>query len=108
MGYDQTDAEYDAEVAKARRPRQGSQPGETLGGREARLWKAAETLDNALDTLADRMHPVLLPERAAAALSGVGDDSPERSDLGGFLDELTTKLDRLGRRAADLSERVDL
>lgn len=78
-----------------------------LGGRQDRLWKAAEVLDNTLDTLAHRLGPVLLPERPSA-LGAVTADQADMSDLGGFFDHLTERLETLGRRAAELSERIDL
>lgn len=102
---------YEEERAKARdprRPRQGPMPGDSLSGRQTRLWKAAETLDNVLDTLTERVAPVLLPPRPSPALASLGEDSVDSSDLGGFLDQLHSKLDSLARRAGELSERVDL
>lgn len=107
MSYDDTAREdYSTEAAgPSRRPRQG---GTALGARQDRLWKAAETLDNALDSLTHRLAAVLLPERPSAALGSVGADSPDASDLGQFLDNLTGKIDTLGRRLAETTERVDL
>jgi hypothetical protein len=103
------DVEYDTEDAVAvRRPPQKGKSGNSLGDRQDRLWKAAETLDNALDTLTHRMAPVLLPERADGALAGVAVDTEDVSDLGGFLDQLLDKLERLGRRVSTTSERIDL
>jgi hypothetical protein len=97
------------ETAETRvRPAQGPQPGDVLGRRQRRLWESAETLDNALDTLTHRIAPVLLPERAEAALSGVVQNEDANSDLGGFLDQLLEKLERLGRRTSATTERVDL
>jgi hypothetical protein len=100
--------EDDAREARARVRAKQQQPGETLSGRQARLWSAAEILDNALETLTARVVPVLLPERTSAALAGIVSDPADRSDLGGFLDQLTERLEHVGRRVSELSERIDL
>jgi hypothetical protein len=104
-----SDVEYDAEPETVQvrrgRPRQS---GTGLGARQDNLWKAAEVLDNALDGLAHRLGPVLLPERPSPALGSVGQDSPDASEHALFLDNLTSKIESLGRRAGELSERVDL
>jgi hypothetical protein len=109
MSYDQ-DTQDAAEVRleTRRRPSQGPQPGDVLGQRQRRLWEAAETLDNALDTLTHRITPVLLPERAEGALSGIAGDADANSELGGYLDQLLDKLERLARRTSTTAERVDL
>jgi hypothetical protein len=99
---------YDEAEMVRTRPLQGPMPGDALGGRQKRIWEATESLDNALDTLSQRIAPVLLPERTSPALAGIAGDSDERSDLGGFLDQLHDQLVRLGYRAAELSERTDL
>jgi hypothetical protein len=64
-----------------------------LDGRQDRLWKAAEALDNALDTLTHRLVPGPPPGAPRPALTcGRGRDEPG-SDLGAFLDHLTGRLE---------------
>jgi hypothetical protein len=100
---------YEAEERDTRRKiRQGQQPGNTLVGRQKRLWEAAETLDNALETLTARVGPVLTPEAAATPIGALDGDREDRSELGAFLDQLTDRLRSIGRRTSALSERIDL
>jgi hypothetical protein len=95
---DTTEAGYGEE--RERRAARPQKAGAGLSARQDRLWKAAEVLDNALDTLTHVLTPILLPE-GATALGAVEPDSPDRSDHGAF-------LEHLGRRISETSERVDL
>jgi type II secretory pathway component PulJ len=97
---------YEGERDAARAAKLRARPG--LDDRKERLQQRMETLDNALETLAHRIGSVLLPERPEAALAGVVQDAPDTSDLGAFFDYMTARVDALGRRAAELSERIDL
>jgi hypothetical protein len=106
-GYEETTrASYDEE-RDSRAVRPEPRPGEILDGRRDRLWRAAEALDNMLDTLTSRLVPVLLPE-PVVALGAVEGETRDGSDLGAFLDHLTGKLESLGRRASELAGRIDL
>jgi hypothetical protein len=90
------------------RPKPGPIAGDALSGRQQRLWEVAETLDNALETLTQRVGPVLSPEAATTPISALDGDREDRSELGAFLDQLTDRLRSLGRRTSALSERIDL
>jgi hypothetical protein len=109
MTYGDSEAStYEEGPARRARPQPGTPPRDALGGRQKRLWEAAETLDNALDTLTHRIAPVLLPERVEGALAGIDGDAADSSALSGFLDQLRERLERLGHRVSETSERVDL
>jgi hypothetical protein len=107
--YEDSPAEgYEESLAGRARRANPPRDRETLGSRQDRVWKAAEMLDNAVDSLTARISPVLLPERPMDAIGGVLAEDAVVSDLAGFLAQLTDKLDRLGRRVSETSERVDL
>jgi hypothetical protein len=106
MSYgDEPTRDYEAERdvrARVRQERGG------LNARQDSAWRAMETLDNALDTLSSRLSAVLLPERPTPALAGLSQDPSDVSEHGAYLDRLTERLEALGRRVSELSDRIDL
>jgi uncharacterized protein YceH (UPF0502 family) len=104
------DVEYDAVEGMAREIRagRGTQKPGTIQARQDTLWRTIETLDNVLDSLSVRLSAVLLPERPSPALTAAEADPADTSDHGAFLDHAAARVESLGRRVAELSQRIDL
>jgi hypothetical protein len=95
-------------VIDADTPRLRRDGGISLSSREERVEKAAVTLDNELDRLAERLQAVLGPDRPSPALSGDGPTAEPESDLARFLETTADRLNRLGARLAYTIDRIDL
>jgi len=109
-GYEGDHSEPSMKEREARAAKLSARRGDrtSLQQRQDALWRAIETLDNTLDSLSERLRPVLLPERPTPAMASIDGEPEDRSDLSAFLDHAAARVNLLGERAAELSGRVDL
>lgn len=96
-------SERDWDEERPQRP----QESRSLPRRQERLEKALAVLDERLDRLAERLDPVIGPERPVTALAG-GGPQEDSSDLGRALDHYADRLELLAGRLGHLTERIDL
>lgn len=113
MAYDEDtmpSREYVEEASErgTRRPRARDRERDGLPQRQDRLSKEQAVMDELLDLLAERLAPILAPERSSVALAGGTPSEDTGSDLARFLEHVTEREAMMAARLRTLTERIDL